>query len=231
MALYTIGDLHLPLSEPEKTMEIFSGWKDYVSRIRKNWNAFVEDDDTVVIPGDISWALRLSDTYKDFEYIENLKGRKIILKGNHDYWWATKTKMEQFIADNNFNSIHILFNNHFDYEDDYAICGTRGWVYMPGEERDNKIQTREAGRLETSIKSALDAGREPIVFLHYPPIYADNCNENILEVLLRYNIKRCFYGHIHGRPNHGKAFQGDYKGTCYRMVSGDYLQFCPYRIM
>ena len=231
MALYTIGDLHLALSVPDKPMDIFGGWDDYMNKIKTNWNSIVKDEDVVVVPGDISWALKLNEVYEDFKYISELKGQKIILKGNHDYWWSTKAKMEKFIAENGFDSIHILFNNHYDYGEEYAICGTRGWVYMAGEKHDDKIQAREAGRLELSIKSALDAGRKPIVFLHYPPIYANNCNENILSVLKKHNIERCYYGHIHGRNGHQNAFQGEYDGTLYRMVSSDYLQFFPYRVL
>ncbi|MEG1027956.1 MAG: metallophosphoesterase, partial [Oscillospiraceae bacterium] len=150
MSLFTIGDLHLSLGE-DKPMDIFSGWKDYVNRIYENWQKQVSQEDTVVIVGDISWAMRLSDAKEDFNFINNLNGTKIILKGNHDYWFDTKTKTDLFLQNNNFNSIKILFNNSYEYEN-YSICGTRGWINETGED-DVKIINREVGRLKLSLQS------------------------------------------------------------------------------
>jgi hypothetical protein len=231
MSLFAISDLHLALSVPDKPMDIFGGWDDYMVRIEKNWNNLVTDDDTVVVPGDISWALKLDETYKDLDFLNSLKGQKVLLKGNHDYWWATRAKIEKYLLENKFDTLHIVFNDHYNYGEEYAICGTRGWVYMPGEKNDEKIQAREAGRLESSILSALKENRKPVVFLHYPPIFGDSFNENILEVLSKYNIDKCYYGHIHGNSGHRNAFQGEFNGTIYRMISCDYLQFYPYKIL
>lgn len=231
MSLYAIADLHLSFSDPKKSMDIFRGWEGYTQRLQKNWCDIVDENDIVVAAGDISWAMRLDDAERDFEFLDSLPGTKIILKGNHDYWWATRAKMEKFISDRGFDTIKILHNNHFDYDDKISLCGTRGWIYMPGEESDEKVQAREAARLEASLKPAAESGREPIVFLHYPPVYADNINEDIMNVLYKYNIKRCFYGHIHGSSGHRNAFQGDFNGIKMTMVSSDYLQFFPYRIL
>ena len=144
MSLFAIADLHLSIGE-DKPMDIFAGWNDYVSRLKDNWLKIVDKDDTVVISGDISWAMRLEETYEDFKFIDNLPGKKIFLKGNHDYWWGTKSKIEKFLADNNLKTISILFNNSFVC-DDYAICGTRGWFLENTGEKDIKILNREVGR-------------------------------------------------------------------------------------
>lgn len=225
MSLFAIADLHLSIGE-DKPMDIFAGWNDYVSRLKDNWLKIVDKDDTVVISGDISWAMRLEETYEDFKFIDDLPGRKIFLKGNHDYWWGTKSKIEKFLADNNLKTISILFNNSFVC-DDYAICGTRGWFLENTGEKDIKILNREVGRLTASIESAIKSGKEPIVFLHYPPFYNNyECTE-IIDVLLKYNIKKCFYGHIHGRKNIKNAFEGNYKGIEMKLISCDRLSFIP----
>ncbi len=228
MALYAIGDLHLPLGA-DKPMNIFAGWDNYVERIRDNWCSTVGAEDTVVIPGDVSWAMRLSQAVPDFEFIHKLPGRKIISKGNHDYWWTTLAKMNLFFEENGFDSIHILHNNFYPYEG-YGICGTRGWIKDDSEPADAKVIAREAARLETSIAAAEQAGLEPVVFLHYPPIYGAEYNLSILDVMYRHNIKRCFYGHVHGK-GHKYAINGERDGIEFRLVSGDYVQFCPYRII
>ncbi|MDE5583524.1 MAG: metallophosphoesterase [Ruminococcus sp.] len=230
MSLFAIADLHLCLGNPSKTMSVFNGWKNYQERIRKNWSDLVKDDDTVVIAGDISWGMSLRESTKDFHFIEELKGQKIIIKGNHDYWWVTKKKMEDFIEAENCKSIKILHNNHFKYED-YGICGTRGWVSISGETQDEKVLKREVQRLETSIKSAISENLKPIVFLHYPPVFANNFNYDILDILYRYDIKDCYYGHIHGRSAHELAIKNTYDGINFHLVSGDYLQFIPEKIM
>lgn len=167
MSLFVIADLHLCQGNPEKTMSIFNGWKNYQELIRKNWLELVKPDDTVVIAGDVSWGMSLQDSAEDFHFIENLTGNKIIIKGNHDYWWSTKKKMDDFLTAEDCGSIKILHNNHFRYGN-YGICGTRGWVSIKGETQDEKVLKREVQRLETSIKSALAENLEPIVFMHYP---------------------------------------------------------------
>ena len=224
MSLFVIADLHLPLSV-DKPMDIFGGWDDYVNRIEYNWQNKVKPEDTVVIPGDVSWAMGLEQSAKDFEFINNLNGRKIILKGNHDYWWNTKNKMDKFFAGKGFDTLNILHNNHYEYEG-IGICGSRGWINETEEPADKKVLAREAGRLTMSIESALKAGLKPVVFLHYPPIYGTSCNYDMLEVLHKYNIEWCFYGHIHGK---GKdyAINGCRDGVNYRLISSDFLQFDP----
>ena len=229
MALFVMGDLHLSLSS-DKSMDIFGGWENYVERIKENWNREVSPEDTVVVPGDISWAMSLKEAVADFSYIHELPGRKIILKGNHDYWWTTAAKMNNFLAENGFDSIFILHNNHYAYEN-YGICGTRGWINDDNEPADAKVLAREAQRLETSIASAENAGLEPLVFLHYPPLYGNEYNPDLLEVMYRHNIKRCWYGHIHGRKGHQNAVNGERDGIVFQLVSADYVQFCPVKIM
>lgn len=229
MALFVMGDLHLSLSS-DKSMDIFGGWENYVERIKENWNREVSPEDTVVVPGDISWAMSLKEAVADFRYIHELPGRKIILKGNHDYWWTTAAKMNNFLAENGFDSIFILHNNHYAYES-YGICGTRGWINDDSEPADAKVLAREAQRLETSIASAESAGLEPLVFLHYPPLYGNEYNPDLLEVMYRHNIKRCWYGHIHGRKGHQNAVNGERDGIVFQLVSADYVQFCPVKIM
>ncbi len=229
MALFVMGDLHLSLSS-DKSMDIFGGWENYVERIKENWNREVSPEDTIVVPGDISWAMSLKEAVADFRYIHELPGRKIILKGNHDYWWTTAAKMNNFLAENGFNSIFILHNNHYAYEN-YGICGTRGWINDDSEPADAKVLAREAQRLETSIASAENAGLEPLVFLHYPPLYGNEYNPDLLEVMYRHNIKRCWYGHIHGRKGHQNAVNGERDGIVFQLVSADYVQFCPVKIM
>lgn len=225
MPLYSIADLHLSLGT-DKPMDIFSGWSDYVSRLENSWRKLITDNDTVVVAGDISWAMKLEETFEDFRFINSLPGKKIFVKGNHDYWWQTKRKMENYLNENNFDTISILFNNAFELES-CAVCGTRGWFYDAEADEDKKIINREAGRLRTSIEAAVKTGKEPIVFLHYPPVYQDRECEEIMAVLLEYDIKKCYYGHIHGKNAFKYACCGSYKGIQMRLISGDYLGFTP----
>lgn len=225
MAIYTMADLHLSLGA-DKSMEVFPGWENYTERIRENWQSTVSSDDTVVVGGDISWGMNFSQSEPDFEFLNSLNGKKILLKGNHDYWWETKTKIERFFAERGFDTLNILFNNHYAYGR-FGICGTRGWINEKKDETpDKKVLLREAGRLEASVKSALSAGLEPIVFLHYPPIYYSERNDEILAVLHEYNIKKCFYGHIHGVGHRG-ALNGIAEGIHFKLVSADWLRFKP----
>ena len=181
MALYTIGDLHLSLSTA-KPMDIFDGWHNYVEKIKENWGNLIRAEDTVVLAGDISWAMSIEQAEIDFKFVNDLPGEKIILKGNHDYWWTTKKKMENFFDSRGLTTLKILHNNHYQYKE-YGICGTRGWINETTEPADAKVLAREAARLDMSIKSAVNVGLIPIVFLHYPPIYAGNYNYDILNVL------------------------------------------------
>lgn len=225
MALFAIADLHLSL-DGDKPMDVFSGWNDYVKRLEDNWHKIITDDDTVVIAGDISWAMKLEETYKDFKWIDRLPGRKIFLKGNHDYWWCTKSKIDKFLAENCLDSISVLFNNAYVCGDN-AVCGTRGWFLENDTPEDIKVLNREVGRLRASIEAAIKTGKEPVVFLHYPPYYNRTECKEIFDVLLEYDIKKCYYGHIHGAKNIKNAFEGNYKGVELRLISCDKLSFIP----
>ena len=225
-----MGDLHLPFGR-QKPMDIFGGWENYTERIEKNWNSVVGEDDCVVIPGDISWAMSIEEALPDFEFISRrLRGRKIISKGNHDYWWTTLKKMNGFLQTNGFDNIRILHNNAFE-ECGIAICGTRGWFYEleePGSHTE-KMRNREAGRLETSLRAAGE--REKICFLHYPPLYTGYKCEEMLRLLQQYDVKKCYYGHLHGGTAHARAVQGERDGTEFSLVSADYLRFRPKKIL
>lgn len=225
MSLYAIGDLHLSLSA-DKPMDVFRGWQDYVNRIRNNWTRIVGENDTVVIPGDISWALKLSDAREDFAFLDSLPGKKIILKGNHDLWWSTAKKLREFLEENEFSTISFVFNNAIEVED-FAVCGTRGWFYdLKGE---SLVVLREAGRLEASIKAALETGKKPIVFTHYPPVYGDWVCEEIFDVIKRYGIKKVYHGHIHGSGFHNA--KKSYDGVDFQLLSADCVDFSPVMIV
>lgn len=225
MSLFAIADLHLSLGE-DKPMDIFTGWSNYVERLEDNWRKLITDNDTVVIGGDISWAMKLEEAFVDFSFIDKLPGKKLLLKGNHDYWWGTKSKIDSFLSKNGFDSISIIFNNSYVCGD-YAVCGTRGWFLENDTEQDIKVLNREVGRLIMSIESALKTGKEPVVFLHYPPYYNGIECKDIMDVLLKYNITKCYYGHIHGRNNFKYAFEGEYKGVNLRLISCDKVGFMP----
>lgn len=228
MRLYGIADLHLPFGA-DKPMDIFRGWENHTGRLEENWRSVVTDEDTVVIPGDISWALSLEDAKADFAFIHSLPGKKIISRGNHDYWFSTKTKADKQLAAWGFDSISILFNNCYEFGD-YAICGTRGWVNETGETEDKRILEREAGRLRLSLDAGVKTGKEIIVFLHYPPIFGNSSCYEILEVLHQYGVKTCYYGHLHGASRR-HAVGGVLDGVYYELISGDHLGFMPLQIL
>lgn len=229
MSVFAIADLHLSLGE-KKPMDIFRGWNNYVERLTENWNSVVEDTDTVIVPGDISWAMKLEETETDFRFInDNLKGDKIFLKGNHDYWWNTLGKMNRFLSEKGLDRIRIVNNNAYLVEG-ISVTGTRGWINDGSEEADVKVLNREEGRLRMSAAEGVKLGGELIAFIHYPPLFNGERNEYILRVIKEFGIKRCYYGHIHGRDGHEKAFTGEYDGTEYRMISADYIGFMPVRI-
>lgn len=225
MALYAIADLHLSLGT-DKPMDIFKGWQDYSFRLEKNWRNLITDNDTVVVAGDISWAMKLEECYEDFKFIDSLPGKKILLKGNHDYWWATKKKIDEFLEENNFSTIKILFNNSFTV-DGITICGSRGWYYDADTEADIKVINREVGRLKLSLDSVENKENTPIVFLHYPPVYNSLECKEIMDTLLSYGIKECYYGHLHGSHTHKNAVTGNYKDINMHLISTDYVDFMP----
>jgi len=226
MSIYAISDLHLSLSA-DKPMNIFRGWDNYVERIRANWIKIVGENDTVVLPGDLSWGLKLSETVKDFELLNNLPGKKIILKGNHDLWWPTLTKLQKFLDENGFKTIQMVHNNAIVVEE-MAVCGTRGW-FFDSAEQGSKVINREASRLETSITAAEATGKKPLVFLHYPPVYSSQvCNE-ILTVLKKHNIKTVYHGHIHGAGFYKSVTE--YDGIKLKLISCDCIDFTPFFIV
>ncbi len=225
MSLYAIADLHLSLGT-DKPMDIFSGWDNYIERLSENWKKLVNDNDTVVIAGDISWAMKLSECTEDFKFINSLPGKKIFLKGNHDYWWETVSKINAFLEENHFDTISILFNNSFEIED-YVICGTRGWGIECEKDEDIKILKRECGRLRLSLEDAKNSNKEPIVFLHYPPVFGNNVCSEIIDILKEYNIKKCYYGHIHGSNMIKASLIGEYEGIYFKLISCDAVSFTP----
>ena len=228
MALYAIGDLHLALSV-NKPMDIFGPkWENHVEKLIRGFSK-VTDEDTTVLCGDLSWGMNFSQSLEDFLFMDRLPGKKIILKGNHDYWWNTVTKTKAFFAEHGIETLDILNNNCFFYDDRIAICGTRGWFYEEetGSAHDKKIMNRELMRLETSLKAAGD--KEKYVFLHYPPKYGNYECEEILELFSKYDVKLCCAGHIHGYGLR-LVYEGSYRGTEHRMVSADHVNFEPQMI-
>lgn len=222
MSLYVIGDTHLSFGT-DKPMDIFGGWNDYTERLKNNWQRLVNENDTVVINGDISWAMSLDEAFGDFEFLNSLNGTKIILKGNHDFWWSTKTKIEKFFKENKFDTLKILHNNAYRVGE-FSVAGSRGWFF--DDEADSKVMARECARIERSILAANELGGETVVFLHYPPVSQTKDCEQIIEVLARHKIKRCYYGHLHGVAAK-YAFCGEKYGIDFRLCSADYLEFCP----
>lgn len=228
MALYAIGDLHLCLGAP-KPMDVFGGnWVGYMDKLREGM-AKIRPEDTLLLLGDLSWALDLQTAKADFAWINEIPGRKIILKGNHDYWWSTAAKFYKFCQENGFQDMYVLNNNCYEYED-WAICGTRGWFFEEERsgEHDGKVFRRELIRLETSLKAAGD--KKKMVFLHYPPRYKGYVCQEILDLLEKYEVRRCFYGHLHG-ASHRLAMEGVWDGVDFRLVAADYLHFSPYEVI
>ena len=228
MALYAIGDLHLSFGV-DKPMDVFGGvWNGYMDKLKEGM-ACITQEDTTVLLGDLSWALDLNASKADFAWINEIPGRKIILKGNHDYWWSTAGKFYKFCQENGFSDMLILNNNFYEYED-WALCGTRGWFFEEERsgEHDEKVFKRELCRLEASLKAAGE--KQKLVFLHYPPKYKGYECREILELLEKYEVRRCFYGHLHG-GSHRLALEGLWDGVEYRLVAADYLNFKPYKVI
>ena len=224
MAIYAISDLHLSFNT-DKPMNIF-GWENYENIIRENWHKLVKEDDLVILPGDFSWEMKLENTYKDFSFISNLPGRKILLKGNHDYWWTTLKSMKDYLKKMNLNNIDFLYNNSYEYENK-IIVGTRGWNLLEESSKDNKIKKREAMRLEISIQDGIKKfgeDKEIIACMHYPPIIKGKENNEFVNILKKYNIKKCIYGHLHGQA-HENALEGQIGQINYKLVSCDYTKF------
>ena len=228
MALYAIGDTHLSLAS-DKPMDVFGGgWTGYVDKLKEGFQ-IISPEDTVVICGDVSWGMSLEEARADFAFLDALPGgRKLLLKGNHDYWWTTASKMKAFFAENGFSTLDILHNNcHFYGET--ALCGTRGWFYEEDRgEHSAKIFNRELIRLEASLKAAGE--REKLCFLHSPPLYQGYRCQEILDLLERYRVSLCCYGHLHG-GSHRLAVTGRQGTVDYRLVAADYVGFRPVCIL
>jgi len=228
MALYTLGDLHLALGV-NKPMDVFGGrWLGYQEKIRDGLSV-LQDGDTLVIPGDFCWALDFSQAAADFAFLNRFPGRKLFVKGNHDYWWNTVSKFTKFCCEHDFQNMYLLHNTSFDYAD-YALCGTRGWFFEEDKEgtHDEKVFRRELIRLEASLKSAGE--KQKLCFLHYPPRYRGYSCPEILELLKQYEVKACYYGHLHG-DSHKLAIEGPYGGTDFHLVASDYVNFKPVKIL
>ncbi len=237
MAVYVIGDLHLSFSQ-DKPMSVFGqNWKGHSEKIKEDWLQKVKQEDTVIIAGDFSWATYLEDSYADFCYLNSLPGRKILLKGNHDYWWTTVTSMKHFLEEKGIKNVDFLHNNSFEIENKIFV-GTRGWALLDSE-NSHKMVNREATRLEISIKSAIEqfgTKKERIAIMHYPPL-SSTCMKNaytydskFLDILKQYQISSCYYGHLHG-SSHKDAIEGKIENITFRLISADYLNFKLYKII
>ena len=225
MAIYAIADLHLSFSQ-DKPMSIFGeNWEEHSEKIKNNWISKVKPEDTVVLSGDFSWAMYLQDTYKDFEYLNSLPGKKLLLKGNHDYWWTTVTNMRNFLEENKFENIDFIYNNSYLVENK-ILTGTRGWNLLDTE-NSSKMIKRESIRLQLAIEDGIKKygdDKEIIVFMHYPPISHVNKNTEFVRMLKQYNVKKCYYGHLHGK-SYQDAVEGIVDGIEFKLISADYLNF------
>lgn len=229
MSIFVIGDLHLSFNN-HKPMDIFGEhWSGHEEKVRSNWIENVKEEDLVILPGDFSWETYLNDAKLDFDYLNNLPGKKLLLKGNHDYWWTTVTSMKAFLRENNYTNIDFLYNNSYKFEDK-IICGTRGWSIID-EEADKKLINRELIRLELSLQDGISkygTDKEIIVFMHYPPItkakISSEQEAEFVELMKKYNVKRCYYGHLHG-ASIVDAIEGNIEGIEFKLVSADGLDF------
>lgn len=236
MSLFVMADLHLSTTT-DKPMDIFgSRWQSYMTKIEERWRAVVTDEDTVVIPGDISWALSLDEAIGDMKFLDSLPGHKIIGKGNHDFWWSTLTKMKKAFEENGIRTIDFLFNNAYNAEE-YTLCGTRGWYVeekLQATKFDtdyDKIVSREVSRLRASLEAGkqMAEGRQLLVFFHFPPVFRGFICREIVDVLHEYGIKNCYFGHIHGLYSIPRSIE--FEGITMSMISADFLDFTPMILM
>jgi len=236
MAVFAIADLHLDTVTNEKSMEVFGNrWQGYITKIKNNWSRLVTPEDTIIIAGDISWALTLEKSLNDLKWIDALPGKKLIMKGNHDFWWSTASKMDKFFHENEISTIELLYNNAKEVEN-YIIAGARGWfvdkTIQPTKSVNadhEKIINREVIRLRLSLDAAKalqkESGKEIIAFLHFPPIWSEFECEEILSTLREYNVTRCYFGHIHGCYSCESVMK--WQDIEFRMISADFLDFIP----
>lgn len=233
MAVFIIGDLHLSLGT-DKPMDIFPGWSNHTELLERNWNEAVSENDTVIIPGDISWGMTVEEALPDLKFINSLNGKKIILKGNHDYWWQSMKKLEELKEEQELDTISFLFNNAYEAED-FIICGTRGWQII-GETKsleDKKIMDRESGRFTLSVNCAkrLDGygTKKMIAVFHYPPIFDKFVFDGLFDIMLEQGIEECYFGHLHGKINPKVAVCEKYNIIC-KLISADFLKFSPLKL-
>ncbi len=228
--IYAIADLHLSLSV-NKPMDIFGeGWENHTEKIRINWQSKIKEEDIVFLAGDTSWGIDMEEALADFKFIDSLNGTKFISKGNHDYWWTTVSKMEKFLSDNGVLSINFLHNNAY-VEGDFAVSGTKGYLYDSKEskEQNEKIINREVSRLELSLQKARkDVGDdgEVVAILHYPPLTVTQSGDVFIDIMKKYGVKKCYYGHIHG-AGHKSAIIGEHQNMNFSLISADYINFNP----
>ncbi len=239
MEIYTLGDLHLSVAV-DKPMDVFGGrWNNHQEKIKENWINVVSDDDIVVVPGDVSWAMTLEEVVPDLLFIESLPGRKILLKGNHEYWWVTKRKLKELKEEYQLSSIEFLHNDSIYIEEmNVSICGTRGWKCPDGWDaagfsaQDSKVYAREIQRLEMSLKSGLEHTDKVVCFIHFPPFNNKGEPSGFTELMEKYRVNHCYYGHLHG-PSQKDAKNGKLNESChteYHLVAGDYLDFTPEKV-
>lgn len=226
MSIYAISDLHLSY-ETEKPMNKFGDiWNEYEEKMRFNWNKVVGDSDLVLIPGDVSWATYLSGLSVDMKYVDDLNGIKVISKGNHDYWWETLNKLNNFKNDNGFNSVNFIHNSCFEYED-YVVCATKGFDFNDSE----KIVNRETERLKLTLEAGEKTGKKIILMLHYSPFNKERqLYKEIKEVIEEFKPLYCIYGHLHSYA-HRFAVCEEIDNVKYQLVSSDYLRFCPIKLI
>lgn len=236
MSLFAISDLHLStLDSTDKSMEVFGHrWDGYMTRLKNNWERLVENTDTVIIPGDISWALSLDEAVSDLKFIDNLPGKKILGKGNHDFWWSTMSKHKKLFEKHDIKTISFLFNNAHETED-FIIAGTRGWYHdedaknAPDGVDFDKLIAREEQRLSVSLNEAEKlkeaTGKEILAFMHFPPFWSGKASDGIVRILKDHSIKRLYFGHIHGNYTVNPTFE--YEGIEMNLISADYLGFIP----
>lgn len=237
MALYTLADLHLSCSVDKPMDKFGSRWTDHTAKIRRRWTALITDNDTVVVPGDISWGMNLEEAAEDFRFIEALPGKKLLGKGNHDFWWTSASKMKKFLADIDVSSVEFLHNNAHT-AGGFLISGSRGWFIEEKQQNMifstdyDKLVNREVMRLELSLMEAeklrTDRNEEILVFLHFPPVFGDFVCRPLIDIMKKYGVKRCFFGHIHGKYNLPR--ETVYDGITLSLISADFLDFVPQRV-
>ena len=234
MSLFAIADLHLAMDPTieDKAMDMFGGvWVDHAKRLAEIWTRLVAPEDTVLIPGDISWALKLEEVKADFDFLKTLPGKKIIMKGNHDLWWSSKKKMETA-----FPEVFFLQNNCYE-GDCFVLAGSRGWLDPKdanfNEETDRPIYNRELLRIEASLKAAKEvSGDRPIIAAtHFPPVLDNGLPTEISKLFTEYNVSKVVYGHLHGEPSIARKFEGTLDGVEYKLVSLDSLGAAPYKLL